>query len=85
METRLVTLDRCRACSLVWIDDEELESMVRLTAKTTGRAMEREAELHELERHLSAIVWASGGDVGDGLLGQNARLQGIKFKKPSRH
>ncbi|MCB9676964.1 MAG: zf-TFIIB domain-containing protein [Alphaproteobacteria bacterium] len=85
METRTVTLDRCQPCGIVWIDEGELEPMIRMNAKTTGRAREREAEVHELERHLSAIVWSSGGDVSDGMLGEGGRLTAIKFVPPSRH
>jgi Zn-finger nucleic acid-binding protein len=70
MESRIVTLDRCMPCWQVWIDTEELESMVRLYARTTGRADAQYEERQELERRLSALVAASnanGGGVGMGL------------------
>lgn len=88
METRLVTLDRCSTCWVVWIDEPELEPMIRLTARTLGRAREKEAELHELERHLSALLWSSGDTSGfhtDLLLSSEARLASVKFEPPSRY
>ena len=56
MESRIVTLDRCTDCWQVWIDTDELESMVRLYARTTGRADAQYEERQELNRRLSSLV-----------------------------
>ncbi len=62
MESRIVTLDRCMDCWQIWIDTAELESMVRLYARTTGRADAQYEERNELVRHLSAVVAACNSD-----------------------
>jgi Zn-finger nucleic acid-binding protein len=72
MESRIVTLDRCTACWQVWIDTDELEAMVRLYARTTGRADAQYEERQELNRRLSALVAICNSDrrsiplTGDG-------------------
>lgn len=59
METRLAMLDRCSPCRLVWVDGSELETVVRLFARTSARANEKQEELNELSRHLTAVVYGS--------------------------
>lgn len=58
METRLAMLDRCLRCRLIWVDGPELETVVRLFARTSARAAEKQEQLDELDRHLSALVYA---------------------------
>ena len=61
MESRVVTLDRCTPCAQVWIDKEELPTMVQLYARTHSRKQERQEVLDEWIRHLSAMVAAGNG------------------------
>lgn len=57
LETRTVFLDRCTPCGLLWIDPEELQTMVVMHARSTQRAAAQQAERDELNEHLSRLVW----------------------------
>lgn len=88
MGTRLVSLNRCSGCSLIWVDENAIEPMIRLCARTIGRARAQEAELAELERHMSAMVWSTGDTSGfnsDLLLSRSAREASQKIKSPSKY
>jgi Zn-finger nucleic acid-binding protein len=58
MEARVVFLDRCTKCRLVWIDVDELATMVIMHARLTHRAAAQDTEREELVRHLTALVFA---------------------------
>lgn len=59
MESRLVMLDRCNACWLVWIDDGELPPMVHMHARLTRQTDTHFRERQELADHLSRLVFIS--------------------------
>ncbi|MEZ4317182.1 MAG: zf-TFIIB domain-containing protein [Myxococcota bacterium] len=55
LEARVVTLDRCRPCQLVWIDEGELPTMVAMVGRSSARANAQLHEIEELGRRLSAM------------------------------
>ena len=59
LESRFAYLDRCSSCAVVWIDHDELETVVRLNARNMGQQAKHHADRKELSRHLSAIIWIS--------------------------
>lgn len=63
LESRYAHLDRCSACAVVWIDHDELETVVRLNARNLGQAHRHAADRRELARHLSKLVWIGADQV----------------------
>ena len=63
LESRFAYLDRCRACAVVWIDHDELETVVRLNARNLGQTHKHTTDRRELTRHLSRLVWICADNV----------------------
>lgn len=62
METKLVFVDTCDSCFVLWLDSDELAVMSQLFAKTTRRSTIRQAErdqqMREMERRFDATLAA---------------------------
>lgn len=66
LESRFAYLDRCKTCQVVWIDQAELETVVRLAARNLGQLKKYDDSRRELSRHLTALVWVTMRDIGGG-------------------
>jgi Zn-finger nucleic acid-binding protein len=60
MESRLVMIDSCPGCSVVWLDTEELAAMSQMFARTTRRTEQRriahEQRMREMSRRFDAVL-----------------------------
>lgn len=63
LESRYAYLDRCRSCAVIWIDHDELETVVRLNARSMGQTHKHHVDRRELARHLTALVWIGDESV----------------------
>lgn len=63
LESRFAYLDRCPSCAVIWIDHDELETVVRLNARNLGQTAKHHADRRELSRHLTALVWIGDESV----------------------
>ena len=55
MESKVLTLDRCATCWLLWFDTGELLTAVQMRFRTTHMAREHERAYDQLAQRMSAI------------------------------
>lgn len=64
LESRFAWLDRCKSCQVIWIDRDELDTVVKLAAKNVKQHDRQLAERRELNESLTRLVWVNFDDKG---------------------
>lgn len=62
--TRFVFLDRCSACQVLWIDTDELETVIRMVARNLRQLQRQRDQRQDLAQRLTRLVWIGNADGG---------------------